>query len=136
MAEPPAEDVLVLAPVPLATGDVLEPEAGGGAPVRITRVELLVGTEDGEAVCDEAMSAAGVALIVASNGGVASTVRAEFRKLTAAGSSSAAAARSPSESGVEETTSSASIVRASRSSGSAGIRRSGLSMQRSFLLRE
>src|SRR5207244_3512399 len=37
-------------------------------------------------------------------------------------------------SGAEATTSSASTVRASRSSGSVGIRRSGRSMQRSFLL--
>jgi hypothetical protein len=47
MAEPPADDVLVLPPVPLATGQLLEPEEGDGAPVRITTVELVVCTEDG-----------------------------------------------------------------------------------------
>jgi hypothetical protein len=47
MAEPPADDVLVLPPVPLATGQLLEPEEGDGAPVRITTGELVVCTEDG-----------------------------------------------------------------------------------------
>ena len=46
MAEPPAEDVLVLPPIPLATGSVLEPE-DDGRPVRITKVEFVVSTEDG-----------------------------------------------------------------------------------------
>ena len=46
MQEPPAEDVLVLPPIPLATGRLLEPE-GDGEPVRITTVELVVSTEDG-----------------------------------------------------------------------------------------
>ena len=46
MAEPPGEDVLVVPPIPLATGHVLEPE-GDGPPVRITTVELVVSTEDG-----------------------------------------------------------------------------------------
>ena len=47
MAEPPAEDVLVLPPIPLATGSLLEPE-DDGAPVRITKLEFVVSTEDGE----------------------------------------------------------------------------------------
>jgi hypothetical protein len=46
MVEPPGEDLLVVPPVPLATGQVLEPEAAG-PPVRITGVELVVSTEDG-----------------------------------------------------------------------------------------
>jgi hypothetical protein len=47
MAEPPAEDVLVLPPIPLATGGLLEPEDGDGDPIRITKVEFVVSTEDG-----------------------------------------------------------------------------------------
>ncbi|MCF6509192.1 hypothetical protein E9549_17545 [Blastococcus sp. MG754426] len=46
MAELPDEDLLVLPPMPLATGRLLEPE-GEGAPVRIAKVELVVSTEDG-----------------------------------------------------------------------------------------
>ncbi|MGY2082633.1 hypothetical protein [Blastococcus sp. SYSU DS0539] len=46
MAELPDEDLLVLPPMPLATGRLLEPE-GEGAPVRITRLEFVVSTEDG-----------------------------------------------------------------------------------------
>jgi hypothetical protein len=46
MAEPPGEDVLVLPPIPLATGRLLEPEEDG-EPVRITKVEFVVSTEDG-----------------------------------------------------------------------------------------
>jgi hypothetical protein len=46
MVEPPGEDVLAVPPIPLATGQVLEP-ASDGAPVRITGVELVVSTEDG-----------------------------------------------------------------------------------------
>jgi hypothetical protein len=47
MAETPGEDVLVLPPIPLATGDLLEPPDDGGRPVRITKVEFVVSTEDG-----------------------------------------------------------------------------------------
>ena len=36
MAEPPGDDVLVVPPMPLATGQLLEPE-GDGPPVRITK---------------------------------------------------------------------------------------------------
>ena len=46
MAEPPGEDVLVVPPIPLATGQLLEPE-DDGPPVRITKVEVVVSTEDG-----------------------------------------------------------------------------------------
>ena len=46
MAEPPGEDVLVLPPIPLATGGLLEPPDGDGDPVRITKVEFVVSTED------------------------------------------------------------------------------------------
>ena len=46
MAEPPGDDVLVVPPVPLASGSVLEAE-GDGRPVRITAVEVVVSTEDG-----------------------------------------------------------------------------------------
>jgi hypothetical protein len=46
MAESPGEDVLVVPPIPLATGQVLEPE-DDGPPVRITKVEVVVSTEDG-----------------------------------------------------------------------------------------
>ena len=44
MAEPPSED-LVLPPVPLATGGSVRV---GGTGRRVTRVELVVSTEDGE----------------------------------------------------------------------------------------
>ena len=47
MAELPGEDVLVLPPIPLATGGLLEPEDDEGKPVRITKVEFVVSTEDG-----------------------------------------------------------------------------------------
>ncbi|MCZ2858037.1 hypothetical protein [Blastococcus sp. VKM Ac-2987] len=46
MAELPDEDLLVLPPMPLATGRLLEPD-GEGPPVRITRLEFVVWTEDG-----------------------------------------------------------------------------------------
>ena len=46
MAEPPGDDVLVVPPMPLATGQLLEPE-GDGPLVRITKVEFVVSTEDG-----------------------------------------------------------------------------------------
>ena len=46
MAEQRGEDVLVVPPIPLATGQVLEPE-DDGPPVRITKVEVVVSTEDG-----------------------------------------------------------------------------------------
>jgi hypothetical protein len=47
MAEPPGQEVLVLPPIPLATGRLLEPADGEGAPLRITKVEFVVSTEDG-----------------------------------------------------------------------------------------
>ncbi|MDP5184295.1 hypothetical protein QOZ88_16800 [Blastococcus sp. BMG 814] len=46
MAELPDEDLLVLPPMPLATGRLLEPD-GEGPPVRITKLEFVVSTEDG-----------------------------------------------------------------------------------------
>ncbi len=47
MAEPPSgDDVLVVPPIPLASGSMLEPE-DDGPPVRITKVEVVVSTEDG-----------------------------------------------------------------------------------------
>jgi hypothetical protein len=46
MAELPGEDFLVLPPMPLATGQLLEPE-DDGPPVRITKLEFVVSTEDG-----------------------------------------------------------------------------------------
>ncbi len=46
MVEQPGEDVLVVPPIPLATGQLLEPD-DDGPPVRITTVELVVSTEDG-----------------------------------------------------------------------------------------
>ncbi|HEY0506762.1 MAG TPA: hypothetical protein VGD12_01745 [Blastococcus sp.] len=46
MAQPPGDDVLVIPPVPLATGQLLESE-DGGPPVRITTVEVVISTEDG-----------------------------------------------------------------------------------------
>ena len=47
MVEPPGEDVLVVPPIPLATGQVLEPD-GEGPPVRVTGLELVISTENGE----------------------------------------------------------------------------------------
>jgi hypothetical protein len=47
MVEPPGEDVLVVPPIPLATGRLLEPE-DDGPPVRVTGLELVISTEDGE----------------------------------------------------------------------------------------
>ncbi|HEX2075344.1 MAG TPA: hypothetical protein VHF92_16285 [Geodermatophilus sp.] len=44
MVESSAEDVLALPPVPLATGQVIRRD---GEPRRVTRVELVVSTEDG-----------------------------------------------------------------------------------------
>ena len=46
MVEPPGEDVLVVPPIPLATGQMLEPE-DDGPPVRVTGLELVISTEDG-----------------------------------------------------------------------------------------
>jgi hypothetical protein len=47
MAEPPSgDDVLVVPPIPLATGQLVEP-ADDGPPVRISTVEVVVSTEDG-----------------------------------------------------------------------------------------
>ena len=46
MVEPPGEDVLVVPPIPLATGGLLESE-DDGPPVRVTGLELVVSTEDG-----------------------------------------------------------------------------------------
>ncbi|MCA0144469.1 hypothetical protein [Blastococcus sp. LR1] len=46
MAELPGEDFLVLPPMPLATGQLLEPE-DDGPPVRITKLEFVISTEDG-----------------------------------------------------------------------------------------
>jgi hypothetical protein len=46
MAESPDEDVLFVPPVPLATGALLE-AADDGPPLRITKVEFVVSTEDG-----------------------------------------------------------------------------------------
>ncbi|SNS70986.1 hypothetical protein SAMN06893096_1072 [Geodermatophilus pulveris] len=45
MAEPPVEDDLVLPPLPLATGRTVRL---GGTGHRVSRVELVVSTEDGE----------------------------------------------------------------------------------------
>jgi hypothetical protein len=47
MAESPGEDVLVVPPIPLATGQLLEPE-DDGPPVRVTKIEVVVSTEDGK----------------------------------------------------------------------------------------
>ena len=47
MVEPPGADVLVVPPIPLATGQLLEPQ-DDGPPVRVTGLELVVSTEDGE----------------------------------------------------------------------------------------
>jgi hypothetical protein len=46
MVEPPGEDVLVVPPIPLATGQMLEPD-DDGPPVRVTGLELVISTEDG-----------------------------------------------------------------------------------------
>jgi hypothetical protein len=46
MPEPPDEAFLVVPPIPLASGQLLEPE-GDGPPVRITGLELVISTEDG-----------------------------------------------------------------------------------------
>ena len=46
MVEQPGEDVLVVPPIPLATGQMLEPE-DDGPPRRVTGLELVVSTEDG-----------------------------------------------------------------------------------------
>ena len=46
MAESPDEDVLFVPPVPLATGALLE-AADDGPPLRITKLEFVVSTEDG-----------------------------------------------------------------------------------------
>jgi hypothetical protein len=46
MVEPPGEDVLVVPPIPLATGRLLEAE-DDGPPVRVTGLELVISTEDG-----------------------------------------------------------------------------------------
>ena len=46
MTEPPSgDDVLVVPPIPLASGSMLEPE-DDGPPVRITKLELVISTED------------------------------------------------------------------------------------------
>ncbi len=47
MVEPPGEDVLVVPPIPLATGRLLESE-DDGPPLRVTGLELVISTEDGE----------------------------------------------------------------------------------------
>jgi hypothetical protein len=44
-SEPPGEDLLVLPPIPLATGRLLRDD--DDRPVPITAVELVVSTEDG-----------------------------------------------------------------------------------------
>jgi hypothetical protein len=46
MADPPDEDVLFVPPVPLATGALLEAE-DDGPPLRITKLEFVISTEDG-----------------------------------------------------------------------------------------
>ena len=46
MAESPDEDVLFVPPVPLATGALLEP-VDDGPPLRITKLEFVVSTVDG-----------------------------------------------------------------------------------------
>jgi hypothetical protein len=46
MAEPTGDDVLVVPPMPLATGQLLE--SGDGPPRRITKLEFVVSTEDGD----------------------------------------------------------------------------------------
>lgn len=46
MPDPPDEAFLVVPPIPLASGQLLEPE-DDGPPVRITGLELVISTEDG-----------------------------------------------------------------------------------------
>jgi hypothetical protein len=46
MPDAPDEDFLVVPPIPLASGQLLEPESDG-PPVRITGLELVISTEDG-----------------------------------------------------------------------------------------
>jgi hypothetical protein len=46
MAEPSGNDLLVVPPMPLATGQVLESEDDGRR-LRITKLEFVVSTEDG-----------------------------------------------------------------------------------------
>ena len=46
MAEPPGNDLLVVPPMPLATGQVLESEDDGRR-LRITKLEFVVSTDDG-----------------------------------------------------------------------------------------
>ena len=46
MAEPTGDDVLVVPPMPLATGQLLK-FGGDAPPVRITKLEFVVSTEDG-----------------------------------------------------------------------------------------
>jgi hypothetical protein len=46
MPKPPDEAFLVVPPIPLASGQLLEPE-GDGPPVRVTGLELVISTEDG-----------------------------------------------------------------------------------------
>jgi hypothetical protein len=46
MAQSPDEDVLFVPPVPLATGALLE-AADDGPPLRITKLEFVISTEDG-----------------------------------------------------------------------------------------
>ena len=47
-APPSGDDVLVVPPIPLASGSMLEPE-DDGPPVRITKLEFVISTEDGAA---------------------------------------------------------------------------------------
>ena len=47
MVEQPGEDVHVVPPIPRATGGLLESE-DDGPPVRVTGLELVISTEDGE----------------------------------------------------------------------------------------
>jgi hypothetical protein len=46
MPDQPDADVLVVPPIPLATGQLLEPD-DDGPPVRITTLELVISTEGG-----------------------------------------------------------------------------------------
>ena len=46
MAERFDQDVLVVPPIPLATGALLGPD-GDGPPRRITKLEFVISTEDG-----------------------------------------------------------------------------------------
>ena len=45
MPEQDDESVLIVPPIPLATGELLEPE-DDGPPVRIAKLELVISTED------------------------------------------------------------------------------------------